>query len=111
MNSMMNDPNLIDLIRKFSKHREASDGGRRRIPKELRMAALQAVARGVSKTELHRSCGISPAQLSGWRRANREKSGDKERAPQILSVVDSGWPKGLRIAVKHDRIEFEIGLR
>jgi transposase-like protein len=41
---------------------------RTRYPQALRMAVLEALRSGVAELKLRRACGLSAAQLEGWRR-------------------------------------------
>jgi transposase-like protein len=81
---------LEHLRRSFEKFRLAHRA-RRRIPQELRDAALEALRCGAPEVDVRRACHITPEQLHWWRR--RRRSGERnrdlnEQAVRVFPVVD-----------------------
>jgi transposase-like protein len=61
---------VLEQLRKRFRSFRALRGARKRVPLELRRAVLDALAEGVSSRALRRELGITPMQLSAWRRSD-----------------------------------------
>jgi hypothetical protein len=80
---------LKELAKRFAAFRR-SHKRFTRVPTELRAAVMAAMRRGVTATQLRRTCSISSSQLEQWGRAPGAAASscmEAERA-RIFSVVD-----------------------
>jgi hypothetical protein len=79
------------LSRRFAKFRREHPAYTR-IPDSFRAAVLAVMKRGVTRTKLCRTCGLSSRQLDHWQKSQHGESSpgdlDAARGVQILSVVD-----------------------
>lgn len=83
---------VLEQLRKRFRSFRALRGERKRVPLELRRAVLDALAEGVSSRALCRELGITPMQLSAWRRsdASTAQSAATVKVPRarVFEVTD-----------------------
>ena len=72
----------------------AENPPRTRVPTDLRAAAVAALSRGVTSSDLFRRCGVSWSQLKAWKsksKSVRPKTRTRDPSPdevRVFSVVD-----------------------
>jgi len=112
--SVGKSPVLAELARRYARFRRKHPRGAR-IPSELRAATLAALEKGVSPSELHRSCGVSWNQVAAWRAARSTgdrvaREGDDATDVRVFSVVDEPALEGGAPKLEAGR-EAELELR
>jgi hypothetical protein len=82
-----------------------------RIPSDLRMAVVDALARGLSPSLLRRTCGVSTGQLGWWRTRSRTSAPVAIQPPRVFSVTGDAAPRSPELSVlpPADGLELRLG--
>lgn len=114
MSGVSNKPkDILEQVRlSFEQFRRANKP-RTRIPDELRQAAVDTLAQGVSMSALCRTCGLSSQQIADWQPQPVAAVGQRPSEPaRVFEIADDAGVAETATASKagpDDTLELRLG--